>query len=143
MLERVLFWSPRLLALLFAGFLSLFAFGAVTEGHGLRASTIHFVMSLLPTLVVLLSLAIAWRWEWVGASLFLGLAVAYVGVSWGRFPLSTYLVIAGPMILVALLFLAHWRYPVGPARELAQRRAGVVSSEECSRSNSALTGRFP
>jgi hypothetical protein len=36
--------------------------------------------------------------------------LAYVVISWGQFPLSTYLVMAGPMLLVAGLFLADWKH---------------------------------
>lgn len=106
--EGVLFWSSRVLSLLFAGFLSVFAFGALSGGHGLQASILHFVMSAIPALVVLLVLAIAWRWELLGAALFMILALVYVSVSWGRFPISTYMAIAGPPVLVSVLFLAHW-----------------------------------
>jgi hypothetical protein len=98
------------LAASFAAFLSVFAFAGFTEGHGLRASFVHFATSIPPTLVVLVSLAIAWRWQRVGAGLFCGMALAYVATSWGQFPLSTYLVIAGPMLLVAALFLADWKF---------------------------------
>jgi hypothetical protein len=113
-LARLLYWSPRVLAGLFAAFLSVFAFAglaeALAEGHGLRAGLIHFAVSLPPTLVILLVLGVAWRWQRVGAAAFTGLAIAYVATSWGQFPISTYVVIAGPMLLVAALFLADWKY---------------------------------
>ena len=113
-LGRLLYWSPRVLAGVFAAFLSVFAFAGLAEGlaegHGLRAGLLHFVVSIPPALVVLLVLGVAWRWQRVGAALFAVLAIAYIGTSWGQFPISTYVVIAGPMLIVAALFLADWKY---------------------------------
>lgn len=95
-----LYWSPRLLTIAFAAFLALFA---------PSSSLIGFLMQLIPSLLVLAVLAIAWRREWFGAVLFLALGLFYVITSWGRFPLVTYVAIAGPMVVIAGLFLAGWR----------------------------------
>jgi hypothetical protein len=62
----------------------------------------------VPTFVVLIVLAISWRWEWVGAVIFSTLGVLYIVMAWGRFPLSVYFVISGPLFVVAGLFLANW-----------------------------------
>ena len=117
-MKRLLFWSPRVLAAAFAAFLSVFAFAgfsdALRQGHGLRAGLVHFATAIPPALTLLLVLAVAWRWQRVGAALFAASAVAYVATAWGQFPLSTYLVIAGPMLLVAGLFLADWKYRDSP-----------------------------
>lgn len=113
-MRSVLYWSPRIIGLAFAAFLSIFAFGALRDAHGTGDRFVHFVMSLLPTLIVLAALAVAWRRPPVGAVVFLGFAVWYVATSWGQFPVSTYVVIAGPPGLVALLFLVDWRYSLRP-----------------------------
>jgi hypothetical protein len=112
MTKPLLFWLPRVLAIAFAAFLSLFAFGALAdaEGHGVGAAAVHFITQLLPCALVLAALAVAWRRQRSGAAIFLGFAVAYVTLAWGRFPVSTYLIIAGPMVITAGLFLADWRY---------------------------------
>ena len=91
----------------------MFAFAAAFDGHGVEAGAVHFVTQALPSLVVLAVLAVAWRRQRLGAALFLALAIAYVVLAWGRFPLSTYLVIAGPMVLTAALFMADWKFRVG------------------------------
>ncbi|RIK37389.1 MAG: hypothetical protein DCC55_24490 [Chloroflexi bacterium] len=64
----------------------------------------------------LIALAVAWRWEWAGALLFAGFSVWYLVMSWGPYPLVANLIgawpIAGPPLVIALLFMADWLYQV-------------------------------
>ena len=103
--KRVLFWSPRVLCILFAMFLSLFALDVFSEGYGFGETILALLIHLVPTYIVVISLVIAWRWEWVGAILFIALALFYLvssgGESW---------VISGPLFLVGALFLFNWIY---------------------------------
>jgi hypothetical protein len=55
-------------------------------------------------------LVLAWRWEWVGAALFTGFGVWYIIETWGRFPWTVPLVIAGVPMLVGVLFGACWMW---------------------------------
>lgn len=105
-----LYWSPRILAIFFAAFLSLFALDVFSEGYGFGETLIALVMHLVPTLIVVVALVIAWRWEWVGAVLFFGLALSYWVMAWGQFPFVNYLTISGPLLLTGLLFLFNWKY---------------------------------
>ena len=109
-IKRVLFWTPRVLGILFAIFLSLFALDVFSEGYGLWQTIGALLLHLVPTFIVVIALVIAWRWEWFGAVLFSALAVFYVVWTWGRFPLGTYLSISGPLVLVGVLFLFNWIY---------------------------------
>ncbi len=108
--KRLLFWTPRVLCILFAIFLSVFALDVFSEGHGLWRTIRALLLHLVPTFIVVIVLVIAWRWEWVGAVLFGALAVFYVVWTLGRFPLSVYLSIAGPLALIGVLFLFNWIY---------------------------------
>jgi hypothetical protein len=106
--KRVLFWTPRVLGILFAMFLSMFALDVFGEGHGFGETILALLIQLAPTYIVVIALVFAWRWEWIGAILFNALAVFYVVWAWGRFPLITYLSISGPLVLVGVLFLFNW-----------------------------------
>jgi hypothetical protein len=108
--KRLLYLTPRILGILFAIFLSLFALDVFGEGYGFWETIVALLMHLVPTLIVIIVLVIAWRRAWVGAVLFCGLAVSYVGMTWGRFPFVAYLAISGPLILMGVLFLLNWRY---------------------------------
>ncbi len=109
-IKRVLFWTPRVLCILFAMFLSLFALDVFSEGYGFGETILALLIHLVPVYILVIVLVIAWRWEWVGAILFTALAVFYVVWSWGRFPLVTYLIFAGSLALIGVLFLFNWIY---------------------------------
>ena len=108
--KRVLFWTPRVLCILFALLLSLFALDVFGEGYGFWQTIGALLLHLVPVYIVVIVLVIAWRWEWVGAIVFTALAVFYVVWMWGRFPLDTYLSISGPLVLIGVLFLFNWIY---------------------------------
>jgi len=107
--RRALYWTPRVLGILFALFLSLFALDVFAEGAGFREIALALALHLLPTLLVVALLVLAWRREWLGALGFLALAVLYVARFWGVFPLLTYVMMTGPLVVIALLFLFGWR----------------------------------
>ncbi len=106
----LLFWTPRILGLLFAAFISLFALDVFDGQHGFWETALALAMHLIPTVILLLCLALAWRWEWTGALLFTALAVWYMVLTHGRFPWTTYAIMSGPLLLLSLLFLLNWIY---------------------------------
>jgi hypothetical protein len=106
--KRLLFWTPRILCLLFAAFISMFALDVFGEHRGFWQTVLALLMHLIPTALLLLALAISWRWEWFGAVLFPALGVFYMVSTWGRFPWLTYLLISGPLFLLGALFLINW-----------------------------------
>jgi hypothetical protein len=107
-MKRLLIWSPRVLALLFAAFISLFALDVFSEFSSIWQVLVALAMHLIPTAMVLIALAIAWRWEWAGGTLFVALGMLYVGMAWGRLHWSAYALISGPLFLVGVLFLVNW-----------------------------------
>jgi hypothetical protein len=107
--RRWLFWTPRVLGIAFALFISLFAMDVFGGHYPLSQLLVALGMHLIPTALVAIALIVAWRWEWVGAVLFFGLGVAYIVSMWGRFGWDTYALIAGPAFLMGLLFLLNWR----------------------------------
>jgi hypothetical protein len=105
--ERWLFWAPRVLGVLFAGFVSIFALDVFGQGYGFWGTIAALFMHLIPTMIVLVALAIAWRWEALGGILFIALGAWYL-TSWPRFHWSAYLAISGPLVLIGGLFLIRW-----------------------------------
>ena len=108
--KRVLFWTPRILGILFALFISIFALDVFGEGYSFWETILALLIHLVPTSIIVIALVIAWRWEWVGAILLIALGVFYIVSSWGKFPFVTYLMISGPSFLVGVLFLVNWVY---------------------------------
>jgi len=115
-MQQILFWAPRILGLLFAALISLFALDVFGEHRGFWQTTLALGMHLIPTALLLAVIAVSWRWEWVGAVVFPGLALFYLVSTWGRFHWSAYACISGPLFLLGALFLMSWRLrsPVRP-----------------------------
>lgn len=103
--RRILFWVPRLLAILMAAFISIFALDVFGEGYTFWETVLALAMHLVPTAVILIALGIAWRWEWAGGLLFVLLGGFYIFVFRKEGDWISYLLIAGPLFLVGALFL--------------------------------------
>ena len=103
--KRFLFWSPRILCILFSIFLSIFALDIFYEDYGFGEMILALIMHLLPTCFIVVMLVIAWRWEGIGAILFIVLPLFYLvmsrGESW---------IISVPLFLVGVLFFLNWKY---------------------------------
>jgi hypothetical protein len=106
--KRWLFWTPRVLCIGFAVFISLFALDVFQEGAGFWRTMAALGMHLIPAGIVLVLLALAWRWEWVGGIVLIGMGGWYISDNLNR-P-GWCLLIAGPAILIGILFLLNWHY---------------------------------
>lgn len=115
-LERVLLWAPRVLAIFFIAFLSMFALDVFDEHLGFWPTLVTLTMHLLPSILLIGALIVAWRHELIGSMLFAAAGLLYViWAAWvPRFvPMSVrlnwMLTIAGPAFVIAVLFLLNWR----------------------------------
>jgi hypothetical protein len=106
--KRLLYWVPRILTILVAVFVSVFALDVFDEHLPFWRLVLALLMHLIPTFVLLIGLALAWRWEWIGALAYFALGVLYIFSFAGRFPLLTCVVIAGPLFLIGALFGMNW-----------------------------------
>ena len=105
-MNKFLLWTPRALCVAFALFLSLFALDVFGEGLSFWKTLLALVMHLIPTTVVVAVLVLAWRWEWIGAVGFAALGLGYM-VRMPQHP-NWWIVISGPLFLVAALFGIGW-----------------------------------
>jgi hypothetical protein len=105
-MKNVLYWTPRVLGLAFAAFISLFALDVFGAYPSIGETVLALLIHLVPTYLILAALVIAWRWERIGALAFAALGLAYVIMAWGDMHWSAFILIAGPPILIAAAFLA-------------------------------------
>jgi hypothetical protein len=127
--EQLLHWTPRVLGLLFAVFVSVFALDVFGEGYTFWKTLQALAIHLIPTAIILATLAISWRSGWMGALVFFSLAVWYIASTWGRLHWSAPVVIAGPLFLLGLLFAIDWCYTVwGPFAPRSEPSAAVPDS---------------
>ena len=107
--KKVLYWAPRGPGLAFALFLCLFALDVFGEGLGFWRTLLALLMHLVPVFVYLLFLALAWRWEWIGAVFLTILGCLQMRLMLSRhMPWESWALIAGPLWVLAALFLANW-----------------------------------
>jgi hypothetical protein len=97
-------WIPRVGSLAFAVFIALFALDVFEEYEGLDLA-LALAIHLIPSALVLAVALAGWRWPSVGAIGFFLLAAAYVGVAGLGRPILWYVLISGPALLLATLFL--------------------------------------
>lgn len=104
--RKITCWAARILAILYALFISIFALDVFQEGYSASETILALAIHLVPTAVVLVCLAVAWKTVRAGGLLFLLLGAAF-WVFFGReAEWINFLIIPGPLILVGALFLA-------------------------------------
>ena len=109
-IKKFVFWTPRILSIIFALFLALFAFDVFNAEYNIWQTMLALIMHLIPTFTILIVLAISWHREWIGGILFIAFGIYYIITAWGKFDLSAYFLISGPLFLIGILFLINWFY---------------------------------
>lgn len=108
MIHKLLYWSPRMLAILFAIFISLFALDVFSEYKEISKILIAFLMHLVPTFITLIALFIAWRWGHIGGPIFIILGLVYIIMFRGKGSPLTYTIISGPLFLIGVFFIIDY-----------------------------------
>ncbi len=108
-MNKTLYWIPRILTILFILFISLFALDSFEENQSFLANFGGFLIHLIPGAILMAILIFSWRYEIIGALAFLFLGIAYIILAWGKFPLATYLIISGPLVVISVMFWLNWR----------------------------------
>lgn len=102
----ILLWTPRVLAILFAFFISLFAFDVFDQGTGFFKTLLAFLIHMIPTFLLVTILVFSWKWPLTGGIGFTLLGFAYI--YWASINNEVYALIYIPIILTGVLFLASW-----------------------------------
>ena len=107
--KAVVLWSPRVLAILFALFISLFALDVFDGKSGILETLIGFAIHLIPTGIIVIAIILSWHREWIGGIVFIFLPIFYIYSTWGRFPLSVYLIMCTPPMITGILYFVNWK----------------------------------
>lgn len=97
MTGKLFYWLPRVLAIVFIGFISIFALDVVGEPRWFLALMIH----LIPSYVLVGATAVAWKKEQVGGLIFI--AVGLASLVFTRFES---LIIFIPTVVIGAIFLS-------------------------------------
>ncbi len=104
-LKKILYWSPRIITILFIIFISLFALDVFSERYGFFDTIVALLIHLIPTYILITALLTAWRWPIVGGFIFIILGIFYIVWVWNKQPIIAYFLISGPAFLIGLLFI--------------------------------------
>lgn len=108
----VLFWTPRILAIIFILFLALFSLDIFDMNLDFWGTVVGLFMHNIPSLILLIVLIISWKYEIVGGIAFIVGGLLYITIlrknpfEW--YMLSWSMIIAGPAFLVGILFIVGW-----------------------------------
>jgi len=104
MKNQIVFWLPRIMGLLFCGFLALFSLDVFSIQAPPLQLILGFFIHNIPALIVLLATIVAWKWERAGGLLFLVIAIAaYFFFFHGDWPYGA--IFSAILALIGLLFL--------------------------------------
>jgi len=109
---KFLYWTPRIVSIMFILFLMLFSLDVFEGNYGFWGTILGLFMHNIPALCLFITLLIAWKHEWVGGFVFTLGGVLYIILSINRvqgyLALAWSLQIAGPAFIIAGLFFANW-----------------------------------
>jgi hypothetical protein len=108
-LKQTMFWTPRIAAILFVLFLSLFALDIFEMDLTVGETIVGLLIHLIPSILLTIAVVLAWRWEWIGALIFGGWAILYATTARGQH-WSAYAIIAGVPLVIGIIFLLDWIY---------------------------------
>ena len=105
MTKKLLYWTPRILAILAILFMMVFSMDCFEMGG--KDALICLVMHNIPAFIIIIVLIVAWKWELIGGILF---AVAFIaaGIFFNSFtgnPAS--LIVISPFLVVGILFITY------------------------------------
>ena len=112
-ISRFIYWTPRILAIVFIVFLTLMSLDVISPELSLWQIITGLLIHNIPTLVMIIVLIVSWRHEIVGAIAFLLAGLLYIimttqaEIAW-YLALSWSIIIAGPAFLIGILFLINW-----------------------------------
>ena len=113
-----LFWTPRILSILFICFITMFSLDVFEPGLSAGEIALGLLMHNIPSLVLIALLIVSWKHDLVGAIGYLCIALLYMGVlaysvitsglPW-YLMLSWNVTIAGPALVIGILFFVRWK----------------------------------
>lgn len=112
--NKLLFWTPRILGIMFVLFLMMFSLDVFESGLTLWQIVVGLFIHNIPALLLLIVLIISWKYEIVGGIVFILAGLFYtlmltMDSKFEWYMLSWTITIAGPAFLVGILFLMNWR----------------------------------
>lgn len=117
--RKLLYWFPRIVALLFSLLIIFFAISVIGQGF----SWATFVLALIPGLILIITTIIAWRYEVAGGTIFVLLGVLYLLIAMGtNISADAVLIMSGIPIFTGALFVLDNTIDARPAKAAKKKK---------------------
>ncbi|NCN98564.1 hypothetical protein COU62_03210 [Candidatus Pacearchaeota archaeon CG10_big_fil_rev_8_21_14_0_10_35_219] len=101
-----LYWLPRILTIVLIIFISIFALDVFSDFTGVELLVALF-MHLIPSLILIVVLVVAWKWEKIGGILFIITAIVTTIFFKTYQDIIVFLLISLPPLAIGILFLIN------------------------------------
>lgn len=116
-INRLVYWTPRILSILFIIFLAISSLDVFDEGLGFWGTILGLFMHNIPVFILAIVLWISWKREIVGGVVFILAGMLYVVVmlanafrgQFEAYMISWNFIVAGPAFIIGILFIINWR----------------------------------
>ncbi|MFH1316392.1 MAG: hypothetical protein ABII01_02640 [Candidatus Woesearchaeota archaeon] len=113
---KFVYWTPRILSIVFILFLALFSLDIFEGNYGFWGTILGLFMHNIPSIILLVVLIISWKYEIVGGIGFVLAGILYIAVilmniitsGFGWYYLLWALQISGIAFFIGILFLIGW-----------------------------------
>ena len=111
-INKFVYWTPRILSIIFLLFLALFSLDVFEPELTFWEIVIGLLIHNIPVFILLAVLLISWKYEIVGGIAFILAGILYIAwilvnpFEW--YMLAWALQIAGPAFFIGVLFLINW-----------------------------------
>jgi len=95
--------------ILYAFAFLVFAADVFSKAQSVSQTLIDLVLHCIPTVIVLLLVVIAHKRPYLGAIIFGVLALTYIITGWSGMHWSAHLLIAGPLMLMSILYIIAYK----------------------------------
>ncbi len=100
-----LFWIPRVLAILFILFLSIFALDVFEVEAPFIQKLVGFLVHLVPSFALIIALLVSWRKPLIGGTIFILMGLSFTFLFKTYQSLLTFSTISLPAIIIGALFI--------------------------------------
>ena len=112
-INKFIYWTPRILSILFIVFLAVFSLDVFDTNLGFWGTILGLLIHNIPSIILGVVIWISWKYEIIGGIAFILAGLAYIVVlmmskTFEWYMLSWSLIIAGPAFLIGILFLINW-----------------------------------
>lgn len=112
---KLIYWTPRILSILFIAFLALFSLDIFDGHYGFWGTIAGLLMHNIPVFILAIVLWLSWKREIVGGIVFILAGTAHMVSSIMRetidpwyMALAISLILDGPAFFIGALFLVGW-----------------------------------